>query len=253
MSSNVPTARPLDLGGILDGAFSIYRGNVVALLGSVAVVVVPISLLEIVLGPLGFVVGVLVGVVTPAIGALVVGDVATGRVPSIGGVWRRLLPLVMPLILTSLLVILAEVFGLILLVIPGVLCYVWFSLSAQVLAIENRRYGGAMARSRQLVKGSWWRVFGILIVISLVTGFGSFIVSGVIQSLLGIAGVGHGLSLIPKAGQQPDYSSVSLVLSSAVGSVLVAPVTAVAIALLYFDLRLRKEGTDIAAAIDALE
>jgi hypothetical protein len=161
----------MDLGAILDGAFSIYRRYTVALLGSVAVIVVPISLLEIVLGAFGFVVGILIGVVTPAIGALVAGDVATGRIPSIGGVWRRVLPLILPLALTGLLVILAEMLGLILLIVPGILFYVWFSLSAQALVIENRRYRAAMGRSRQLVKGSWWRVFGILIVIGLVTSF----------------------------------------------------------------------------------
>jgi hypothetical protein len=43
-----------------------------------------------------------------------------------------------------------------------------------------------------------------------------------------------------------------VVLGSTIATLLVSPIGALASALLYFDLRLRKEGTDIAAAVDAL-
>jgi hypothetical protein len=241
----------MDLGAILDGSFSLYRRHFAVLVGAVGIMIVPLALLAIPLGPFVLLLTTLAGLVTPAVGALVVGDVAVGREPTIGNVWSRLGRLILPLVLTGLLVWLTVGVGLTLLVIPAILFYVWFSLSAQAIAVEDRRYTRAMGRSRELVRGSWWRVFGILIVIALVTGVASQIVSGFISALLGALGVSGGFDIL-NPGSGGDPGSFAAVLSSTVANLLVGPITALASALLYFDLRLRKEGTDIAAAVEAL-
>jgi hypothetical protein len=247
-----PVAKPMDLGAILDGAFSLYRRHFAVLVGAVGILTVPLALLAIPFGPYALVLTGLAGLVTPAVGALVVGDVAVGREPTIAGVWSRLGRLVVPLVLTGILTWIVVGIGFILLVIPGVLFYVWFALSAQAIAIEDRRYAGAMGRSRELVSGSWWRVFGILLVIAIVTGFASQIVAQFISALLGVVGVGGGFDLLHPS-ESGGASSLPAVLSSTVASLLVGPISALAAALLYFDLRLRREGTDIAAAVEALD
>ena len=249
--SDAPITKPMDLGAILDGSFSLYRRHFAVLVGSVGILTVPLALLAIPFGPYALLLTVLAGLITPAVGALVVGDVAVGREPTIGGVWSRLGRLILPLVLTGILVWFVVALGTLLLIIPGVLFYVWFALSAQAIAIEDRRYAGAMGRSRELVSGSWWRVFGILIVIGLVTGFASQIVAQFISALLGVVGVNGGFDLLHPS-QSGSASSLPAVLSSTVASLLIGPISALAAALLYFDLRLRKEGTDIAAAVEAL-
>lgn len=47
-----------------------------------------------------------------------------------------------------------------LLIVPGVVAYVFFSLSYLVLVIEDKRVFSSLERSADLVKGKWWKVFG---------------------------------------------------------------------------------------------
>ena len=47
-----------------------------------------------------------------------------------------------------------------LLVIPGIVAYVFFSLSYLALVMEDKRVFSSLERSADLVKGKWWKVFG---------------------------------------------------------------------------------------------
>ena len=188
----------------------------------------------------------LAGLITPAVGVVLAAQVALGQTPTIGSIWRRLGRLILPLFLTSILVILAVLLGTLALIIPGILFYVWFALTAQAIVIEDRRYTGAMGRSRQLVLGSWWRVFGILLVISIAAGIASSIVQLGVISVFGIVGWGSGGSIFSSSATGASTDLAPFAVASAVAQLLVVPVQALVGAFLYFDLRLRKEGTDIA-------
>jgi hypothetical protein len=231
---------------MLDAAFSIYRRHFVTLLASVGVLVVPLALLEPVLGDVGsLVAGALLAFIPTAVTAHVVADVATGVKPTVGSVWNRVTPAVVPLILTAALIIapLVGVLVLALLIAPVLVIFlfvpllvvaIWLTQVAPVLAIEDRRYIAAAKRSKELVSGSWWRVLGILLVINIVGGLASLAI------------------VLPFAGTAFDTSRPPAVVANAVATMLITPVTSLVAALLYFDLRLRREGTDIARAIDAL-
>ena len=52
--------------------------------------------------------------------------------------------------------------GLLALVVPGVVLFTWFSLAAPVVEIEDRRVVDAFRRSRELVRGHFWKVLGLL-------------------------------------------------------------------------------------------
>jgi hypothetical protein len=250
--SDAPEARlsrPMDLGAILDGAFSLYRRHFVVIVASVGILVVPLALIGIALGPIGVLMPYFAALITPAIGALVVADAAVGRQPAVGSIWARVVRMLIPLIVTAVLTFITVVIGLVLLIIPGVLFYVWFALSAQAVAMGEGRYFSAMGRSRRLVKGSWWRVFGILIVIGIVAYIAQQLVEALVLVALHLAGVGSGATGL--AGDSQGFA-VAIVLALTASMLLIAPITALATSLLYFDLRLRKEGTDISAAVDAL-
>ena len=85
--------------------------------------------------------------------------------------------------------------------------FVW-----QVALLEGCGPRAALRRSSALVKQSWWRVLGIMLLFGLIAG--------------AISGV---LGIIP-------------VLGSIVGAILSAPVAIIGSTLLYYDLRVRKEG-----------
>lgn len=60
--------------------------------------------------------------------------------------------------------------GLLALIVPGVVLFTWFSLAAPVVEIEDRRVIDAFRRSRELVRGHFWSVLGLLAPIAILGG-----------------------------------------------------------------------------------
>ena len=176
---------------------------------------------------------------------VVVGRAVLGRPVTFGEALAELRPRLLPLlgltVLVTIIVMIASVF----LVIPGIWLWTLLSLAAPALVLERSGVGQSMRRSRRLVSGSWWRVFGILVL----TAIASWIISTIIEIPFG---VGVGISSDPT--QAVNQSVGSLLLSSLGGVIaetIVGPFTAAATALLYIDQRMRKEGMDIQLARSA--
>jgi hypothetical protein len=109
--------------------------------------------------------------------------------------------------------------------------YVRTSLAAPAIVLENLSGWRGLVRSWNLVRGFGWRILGIRILIFLITA----IIGGLLVSLLSLAGAGldlNGQFIVQEA-------------ASAVISVFIGPVTYIAVTLLYYDTRIRKEGFDI--------
>ena len=56
-----------------------------------------------------------------------------------------------------------SVLGLVLLIVPGVYLYVCFAVAMPVLLTEGLKGRHALGRSRRLVKGRFWRTFGVVV------------------------------------------------------------------------------------------
>ncbi|HMG28666.1 MAG TPA: hypothetical protein VK585_00920 [Jiangellaceae bacterium] len=130
--------------------------------------------------------------------------------------------------------------------------YVRYALSGPALMLESTSPGpgepsrpvgvtGALRRSAELVRGSWWRVFGILLLVLLI----AVIISQVIS-------VPFSLPLFVVGDQPSDSEFLLTLVISALGgivaSTITAPFTAAATVLLYVDRRIRREGLDIELA-----
>jgi hypothetical protein len=242
--SAVAVQRPLDVGRALDAALAVYRRHFVAIVAAMAVAVVPLELLTLAPRPWGVVGNVLqlilLGGVTPGVATLVVADVRAGADPTAASVWRRLAPMLAGLVLSVTLALIVAGASIVLLVVPFLLLIVWFQLVGQVVVIERRTFFAAMGRSRDLVQGSYWRVLGYAILGGVITG----LVSGALAAAPAAV-----------AGQFGLHVAATTAIGDAlaiVARVLVAPVQALLMALLYFDLRMRRDGSDIAALLDAL-
>jgi hypothetical protein len=211
------------------------------------------------------VVGLLAGIVLTGFLVAVVGKAVLGHPTSFGEVWRqvrgRILALVGLALLTGLLsfgavalgVVVAVVLGvlsppLLLLGIPlalaavafGVYVYVRLSLAPAVLVLERSGIRTAMRRSGVLVKGDWWRVFGILLLVQVIAGFVSSVLTVPFLLVAGISAVAN-----PDAGSFTLLFVVSQI-GGGVATLLVAPFAAAARGLLYVDRRMRAEGLDLA-------
>jgi hypothetical protein len=119
--------------------------------------------------------------------------------------------------------------------------YLWTMLSfAPVLIVlERLSVIDAIKRSFSLVRGSFWRVFGIralgVLVASMVSGAVSFPFT-IVGQVLGIAGGSIGAAL---------GASVLLAVGGAIGQIITAPFTAGIVVLLYTDRRIRAEAFDL--------
>lgn len=115
-------------------------------------------------------------------GALVyaVDDVRDGRIDSsIGDLFERVRPYLGTLVVAGILAGLGIAVGLVLLIVPGLILLTWWCLIVPVIVLEGKQVGESFGRSRELVRGNGWSVFGVVII----TVLASALASGVIQSL----------------------------------------------------------------------
>jgi hypothetical protein len=210
----------------------------------------------------------------------VIGHSVLGRQVSISEAWRIALPrlgavlgsivleglvilgLLLAGVIPGLLLILAHVtvLGVLLLVLGVITAIVFsvifgvrFALATPAVVLEGQGPRTSLVRSWRLIRGSWWRVFGIVLLTSLVVGIAGLVLEipfDVISEL-----VGHGSGAAGTSGTgAPMFtiggSTVAGILINAVGAILAGAVTRPVLAgsrvLLYTDLRMRREGLDIA-------
>jgi hypothetical protein len=125
-----------------------------------------------------------------------------------------------PLIGTSILMYLAIVGGLILLIIPGILFALWFSLSMHVVVIEGTSGSAALGRSRRLVRPH----------------LGTYLVLGIVLAVIFI-----GLMMISLLIPQPHLQVFAYVALSAVATI----VWTAALTVFYFSCRCAEENFDL--------
>jgi len=115
--------------------------------------------------------------------------------------------------------------------------YVRLALSSPVLMVERSGVGAALRRSWYLTSGFFWRNLGVIAVASIVTGA----ISGIASMPIGMLTSGLmtlGPAFIWIAG------ALSVLLAALLNA-LITPFLAAITALLYVDIRMRKEGLDV--------
>lgn len=147
-----------------------------------------------------------------------VSDVQDGRRDhTVGSLFRAVGGVVVPLILAGLVTGLLIGLGFILLIVPGLILATIFSVVAPAIVIERKGVFEAMGRSRELVRDNGLKVFLVILVVFLLS-----IVLGFVARAA--AGDGEAVGLI-----------VNFVVTT-----LLAPVSALAAGVLYFELRRAK-------------
>jgi hypothetical protein len=122
--------------------------------------------------------------------------------------------------------------------------YVTLSLTftTPALMLEKQGILTSMSRSRALVKGSWWRVFGVILLAGLI----GLVVSGIIA--VPFSALGGGLNVL-SANSANSHLTFSALLLTSIGALiaatLVRPFESGVIALLYLDRRMRAEALDL--------
>lgn len=173
-------------------------------------------------------------------------DIALGRPATVALVLRETLARYFPLLgLIGLVFVFFIVWvivftiGLFLLVLPGLAVFcagvylgVRWTLAVAAMMAEDIGPIRGLGRSWNLVRGQWWRTFGIILIV------------GIMQAVIGYA-LGFLFGLIAGAVTSGDVQLAVIAVGSTILGALVSPITAIAIVLLYFDFRVRKEGLDL--------
>lgn len=142
--------------------------------------------------------------------------------------------------------------GFLLLIIPGIYVAVVFMLSSFLPVIERKGVVESLSTSARLIRGNWWRSFGIMLV-ALAIMYVLILVVGIIAGVVGAVAIGTGgaganaVELANSTGFQMLNLAISVIANlfttTFVPSVLLA---------LYYDLKLRNEGADLASSVGAL-
>lgn len=216
--------RELSVGDTLSTMFGIYRDQASVLLplaAGVFLVEVVISVVLVSIAPVLVLLALLVQIVATTLytGMVVelVDDVRDGRRDhTIGQLFNAVTGVVVPLLLAGLLVGILVVIGLALLIVPGLVLLTIFAVVAPAIVLERKSAVDALGRSRELVRGNGLPVFGVIVAIFLLV----FVVSAILGATIG-AGAGTGGRIV----------------GDLIGTTLTAPLSGLAAAVLYFELR----------------
>jgi hypothetical protein len=260
--SLIPSA-PRSIGGVLDDAIRLYRKSLSSCLPLTLVAAVILAIPGLILGrrmlnvaaggpqamlalmkspsySLSYLAIMLIYTVFYCALISNINTIAHGGQASISNALIIGLKRLFPTFMVSVFFLLMIVIGIILLIIPGI--YLWgiFQLAFTVLIVENTGIFESFGISRRLIKGHWWRSATILTVALII-----MIVFALIAGIIGGALVGMlRLDLMSSLLiQQNAGSIVKIFTMTLIPSVMLA---------MYYDLKLRNEGTDLAERIDAL-
>jgi hypothetical protein len=217
----------LDVARVFERIFEIYKDQFTLLIPAALVVFVPVAVIS----------GVIYAGDTSIIGGLIVAAIATiatywfqgmvveaardildgRRDHTIGSLVQSVTPVLGALIVAGILAGIGIGIGLLLLIVPGLFLLTIWAVIAPVIVIERAGALESFGRSRDLVRGHGWQVFGVIVVLFLV----QFIITAVLNAI---------------ANSVSD-SFVGYTISDLIVRVLVAPFTALAASVLFFELK----------------
>jgi hypothetical protein len=212
----------VEVGNVVRRTFQIYSDQVSVLIPAASVVFVISGILTVLLiaaspalALLALVIAVIAETLFTGMVVELVADVQDGRRDATAGqLLRAASPVLGQLVLVGLVAGIGIVIGFVLIIIPGLILLTIWSVAAPVVVLE--RPGGlrALSRSRELVRGNGWNVFGVILVMVILVA----VVTGIIEAIADSGGTGIGLV-------------VRVILG-----ILTAPISSLASAVLYFEL-----------------
>jgi hypothetical protein len=259
-ASYTPQLRPLSIGEVLDAGFRLLRARFGTLLMCVLVPMVPLSIVATILeastndaafdvnatttssdGGAVIAGGLVSALLQGAAAALavaacfrVISSAYLGEEASAGPSLRYGLSRLLPLMVAYIVVWIVVGIGFLIFFIPGIFLGVKWCVTFPAIVSERAGPFSAMGRSWELTRGHWWRTFGTLLVLVLISAVLWFLV---------VAGLG-GLIASDENMSEVTYAVLSTALTIILLAVLY-PLVASIITVIYYDLRVRNEGFDL--------
>jgi hypothetical protein len=151
-------------------------------------------------------------------------DVRDGRADrSVMETYRAVQPHLVAVIIAGILAAIGIAIGLILLIVPGLFLLTIWSMLVPVIVIEGKSAGESFTRSREVVRGNGWNVFGLILITFLLVGIASAVIKLLFAPL-------------------PDFLDAWL--GSLVGHSLTVPFAAATLTTAYFTLTAGRSVTE---------
>jgi hypothetical protein len=217
----------LDTGRVFERIFTIYREQFTLLIPAALVLFVPVAILNGIVLTGG---GVLAALVTAVIAIIAtywyqgmvveaVRDILDGRRDhTVGTLFSSASPFIGALFGVGVLAGIGIAIGLVLLIVPGLFLLTIWAVIVPAVVIDRTGVMGAFGRSRELVRGSGWQVFGVIVVLFLL----QVVVGGILNA------IGDSVS---------DGSFAGYAIADLIGRVLIVPLSAIAATVMYVELR----------------
>ncbi len=122
----------------------------------------------------------------------------------------------------------------VLFIIPGIFFSVKWSVTFAAIVSERAGPFSGISRSWELTRGHWWRTFGTLLVLGLLS---------LVLYLAIVAGLGAAIANNQDMSEA-TYAVLTVVLTIVLFAILY-PLIASIISVMYYDLRVRNEGFDL--------
>lgn len=259
--------RPMSLGELLDRSFFLYRKHFALFVGIIALPYLALLAFQLIgvavrSGKTAtFTVTVLVwslvaiviylGAVAASLGATVVAvsKVHLGNSTTISESFLGIKGRVLYLALIMIGVGMGVGIGLILLIVPGIILALMWALTIPVAVLEDKGLRDATSRSAELTKGSRGRIFMIYFL---------FFVLMYIVYILWELPILAAIGLFSHVGQRPMtvlpvWTQIAFPVGSFLTQCLVGPLLTIALSLVYYDQRVRKEAFDLQLMMSTID
>jgi hypothetical protein len=212
------------LSGVLAEAWRMYKTFARHLLAIAFVIYLAAAIVTALLALAGGTVGILLGSLVSIVAAFVlqatlvkaVQDVRDGRADlSIGETVRQATPFIAPVAGASILAGIAITIGLLLIIVPGLFLITIWAVIVPVIIIERSGALASFGRSRNLVRGHGWHVFGTLVLVYIIMLVVNIVLGVIFSALPHVLGDG---------------------LSSVISGTLISPFLAIVVTLVYYRL-----------------
>jgi hypothetical protein len=257
----VTVLRPLSTSELLDRTFHLYRNNFLVFVGIAAIPQLAVLALQLGSAAMlfagswaGFGLGAVVAglasyiavEISQAATVMAVSNLHLERPTTIGTAYAAAKGSMGRVIGISLGVGIAVGIGFLLLIVPGIYLALAWSLAIPVTVLEGGGLNVSTTRSKALSKGSFGRIFVVYILIVVLT----LIVGMMIQFALLIP-----VRVLGLHGTGPVQAATHALqaVGNFVSTCLVGPLLTIAITLIYYDQRVRKEGFDLQLMMSTLE
>ncbi len=215
-------SREIEVGAVLNRVFRVYGEQWTMLIQCAVIVFGTTGIINVLLAAASPALSVLASLLTLVgtfifTGAIVefVADIQDNRRDAtLGELFGSVMPVLGQLILVGIVAGIGAAIGFVFFVIPGLILLTIWAVAAPVVVLEQPGGLRALGRSRELVRGNGWQVFGVIFVL--------FVLVAVISLLIAVLFA---------------FTGLLYVIVASVVVIFTAPIQALGAAILYFELR----------------